>query len=410
MPGTKTMRFEAAISRERDAVAAAEDCARQIATRLNDGQPPDLLFVFVSPLYGPDGVTAFEILRRDLKVRQTLGCSGGGILASGVEVEDGPALAVMAARLPGVTLKPFHLLNENIPNLDFGPREWEDALGVKATEDPHFIVLADPFSMRAEELLGGLDFAFPNAVKVGGLASGARARGQNVLFLGDRVVREGAVGLALCGNVRLEALVAQGCTPLGQPLTITQCKENLLVEVSGRKPLEWVAEIYERAEERERMLIRSALFVGMVQDPYKQGTPSAGDFLIRNIMGRDPATDGLYLGANLRQGQVVQFHVRDGVAANADLAAVLRRYSTELLKEGQGDAVPRQPCGALLFSCLGRGKHMYGKSGHDSELFREFLGDVPLSGFFCNGEIGPVGGTTYLHGFTSCFGVLRPRK
>ncbi len=97
----------------------------------------------------------------------------------------------------------------------------------------------------------------------------------------------------------------------------------------------------------------------------------------------------------------------DAQAAEHELLQILRRYATALLSEGKGEALGAPPAGALLFSCLGRGKHMYGRPNHDSDAFRACLGDVPLAGFFCNGEIGPVGGTTYIHGFTSSFAIFR---
>lgn len=408
-PEVKTMRWSSALSQDPNAEVAAGECSRRIAADFNDGTPPDVLFVFVSPHYAPAIEGMAETLRMDLKPRYVIGCTAGGIVGGGHEVEEGPALSVAAARMPGVRMQTFHLYEDAIPDLDTSPREWEEALGVKRADEPQFVVLADPFSIRTDEVLGGLDYAFPDAVKVGGLSSGARGRGGNVLFLNDRNLREGAIGLALMGNLRLDTLVAQGCRPLGKPFTVTKCHKNLLIQLSGRKPMETIAELYESLEDRERNLIRSALFLGLVMDPLKTEAPKAGDFLIRNILGRDPHTDGLFVNAMLREGMMLQFHVRDGKAAAEDLEEVLRRYSTGLLKEGQGESVPRPPAGALLFSCLGRGRNMYGKPDHDSTLFRELVGEIPLNGFFCNGEIGPVGGTTHLHGFTSCFGIIRPK-
>lgn len=407
--GLKTMRWHAALSQDSNPEVAAGECTRRIAAEFSDGTPPDLLIFFASHHYGTALEAMAETLRLDLRPRHALGCTGGGIIGGQHEVEEGPALAVAAARLPDVKLKPFHLHEGALPGLDTSRRDWEDALGVKAADEPQFVLLADPFSIRTDEVIAGLDYAFPKAVKVGGLASGARARGGNLLFLQDRTIREGAVGLALSGNLRLDAVVAQGCRPLGRPLKVTKCHKNLLLTLDGRKPMEAIAELYEAAEERERRLVRTALFLGVLTDPLQAGEPKAGDFLIRNILGRDMHTEGLYINALLHEGMLVQYHVRDGQAASEELIEALRGYSAGILKEGQGDTVPRPPAGALLFSCLGRGKHMYGKSGHDSGVLRDVVGDVPLAGFFCNGEIGPIAGQTHLHGFTSCFGIVRPK-
>ncbi|MCW8130519.1 MAG: FIST C-terminal domain-containing protein [Planctomycetota bacterium] len=403
------MRWTTALSCDPNPEVAAGEVSCRIAAEFNDGHPPDVLFVFVSPQYAPAVEAMAETLRMDLRPRHLLGCTAAGIVGGGKEVEDGLALAVSAARLPGVRIHPFHLHESSMPDLDTSPRAWEEAVGVRRADEPQFVVLSDPFSIRTDDALGGLDYAFPNAPKAGGLSSGARGRGGNMLFLDDRVLREGMVGLALMGNLRLETLVAQGCRPIGKPLTVTKCHKNLLMQLDGRKPMECIAEIYEHGSEDEQRLIRTALFIGLVMDPLAAKEPRAGDFLIRNILGRDLHTDGLYVNAMLRDGMMVQFHVRDARTAAEDLEEVLRSYSRGLLQEGHGDSVPRPPAGALLFSCLGRGKHMYGKPDHDSTMFRQIVGEVPLSGFFCNGEIGPVGATTYLHGFTSCFGIIRPK-
>jgi small ligand-binding sensory domain FIST len=145
-------------------------------------------------------------------------------------------------------------------------------------------------------------------------------------------------------------------------------------------------------------------------DPFKSTEPGPGDFLIRNLMGMDTEHGALVISAMLREGQMVQFHVRDAVTASEDIAAVLKRYALEALNTAQGEAMPSGPKGALLFSCGGRGVHMYGRPNHDSDAFTAEFGAVPAGGFFCNGEIGPVGGTTYIHGFTSCFGIFRPKE
>ena len=107
------------------------------------------------------------------------------------------------------------------------------------------------------------------------------------------------------------------------------------------------------------------------------------------------------IGELLKEGQLVQFHLRDAETSAEDLTAVLERYAVENREN--------QVHGALLFSCLGRGQYLYGRPNHDTDIFHEKLGPVPLGGFFCNGEIGPVSGTTFLHGYTSSFGIFRPR-
>jgi small ligand-binding sensory domain FIST len=261
-------------------------------------------------------------------------------------------------------------------------------------------MLADPYSFPVQDLLMGMDFAFPRAAKIGGLASGASRQGGNALFLDGEVWRTGAIGLALDGNITVDTVVAQGCRPIGNPMRISKSDRNMLVELDGQPPMEVLRNMFETLPERDRGLLQNSLFLGVVMDELID-SPVQGDFLIRNVVGMDQATGGLAIGEMLKEGQLVQFHLRDAETSTDDLQAVLTRYADE----HRENDIP----GALLFSCLGRGQYLYGKPNHDTDLFRDKLGDVPLGGFFCNGEIGPVSGTTFLHGYTSSFGLFRPK-
>ena len=270
----------------------------------------------------------------------------------------------------------------------------------KSAQEPDFIILADPFSLRGEHLLMGLDYAFPAAVKIGGLASGAERPGANALFLGDEVFSSGAVGLAIHGDVAIDTVVAQGCRPIGKPLHVTECSQNLLLGVDGRTPVEVVREIFEELSERDRALAQHSLFLGVVMDELND-SPQLGDFLIRNIVGADAKRGAFAIGEMLKEGQTVQFHLRDAETSALDLSGMLSRYAAE--------SPSLQQAGALMFSCLGRGSYLYGRPDHDTDMFRDKVGAMPLTGFFCNGEIGQVGGSTYLHGYTSSFGIFRPK-
>jgi len=399
------MKWASALSLATQTSAAVDEVVQELRTKLNNAVP-DILFVFVSPHHRPAFSTFSKDILHDLGARHLMGCSALGVIGNGHEAEQVAALSVTAAILPGVEIKPLRIEDKSLPDLDSGPRRWEEALGVKASADPHFLVLVDPFSIRADEMLAGLDFAFPNAVKIGGLASGARRPGQNALYLDHHMFKDGAIGLALSGNIRVETLVAQGCRPFGRPLAISKCQRNVLLELDHRPALEVLSELYKQASERDRQLIPTSLFLGLVMDPFKQGDPMPGDFLIRTPIGMDTERGALVISSVLREGQTVQFHLRDALSASEDLSAVLRRYATERMNQSKGEAMPPPPRGALMFSCLGRGKHLYGKPDHDTGAFQGQLGDVPLGGFFCNGEIGPVAGTTHIHGFTSCFGIF----
>ena len=392
------MKWASAISEESSLDAALEACAASLRDQL--GEAPQLAVAFVSPHFQAEYGRVGQVLGELLGAEHTFGCSGGGIIGAGLEVEQRPALSVTAATLPGVNVEAFHLEGDKLPDLDAGPDKWQELLGLSESQDPHFVLLADPFSFPVQNLIMGLDFAFPRAAKIGGLASGAQKPGDNALFLDDTVHGAGAIGLALHGNITVDTVVAQGCRPIGDAMRITSSHRNVLAELDGKPPMAVLQELFRTLSERDRQLMGHSLFLGVVMDEFLD-EPVQGDFLIRNVVGMDQRTGSLAIGEMLKEGQLVQFHLRDAETSAQDLTFVLERYAAD----NRENEVP----GALLFSCLGRGEYLYGRPNHDTEIFQEKLGQVPLGGFFCNGEIGPVGGTTFLHGYTSSFGLFRSR-
>jgi small ligand-binding sensory domain FIST len=278
---------------------------------------------------------------------------------------------------------------------------WEDALRMTASQQPAFLLLADPYSFETETYVRGLDRVYPFAPKVGGLASGARQVGGTALYLGNQVYHSGCVTLALTGNIEIDAVVAQGCRPIGDPMFVTMAHENLIRELDGRPPREVLARLFERLPAADRELFSQSLFLGLaMRTDASEYLP--GDFLIRNILGMDPQSGALWVNATIPANSVVQFHLRDAQTSAHDLIRTLTAY---------GASRPVQPdAGALLFSCQGRGMELYGQADHDSNAFRRLVGDVPLGGFFCSGEIGPIQNATYLHGYTSAFAVFREKK
>ena len=397
------MKWASAISEHTSLETAIDECVASLREQLGDLQV-DLAVVFASSHHHQNYEAVPQLVEQGLPNENgaplVLGCSGGGIIGNGQEVEQSPAFSITAASLPDVTVRPFHLASDALPDLDAGPTSWEDLLGVRPSEAPQFVLLADPFSFPVQNLILGMDFAFAGSAKIGGLASGAQQQGGNALFLGNRVHRSGAVGVALHGNITIDTVVAQGCRPIGQPMRITQSRRNLLESLDGETPLNVLRGLYPTLTERDQGLMQHSLFLGVVMDEFID-EPQQGDFLIRNVMGMDDRSGSLAIGEMLKEGQLVQFHLRDADTSAQDLAAVLERYA--------GDNRENEVHGALLFSCLGRGQYLYGRPNHDTELFRDKIGSVPLGGFFCNGEIGPVSGTTFLHGYTSSFGIFRPR-
>lgn len=386
--------------------------------------PADFGLVFISSAYASEYSRVIPLLQERLSVPVLIGCGGGGIVGmnergEAQEVEGAPALSLSLAHLPGVNVRPFHIPPDDLPDLDSPPDAWVELIGVSPQEQPQFILLADPFSASINDLLQGLDFAYPGAIKVGGLTS-ARTMGtpSGLFYLSTQaqqtasLYREGTVGVALSGNIVIETIVAQGCRPIGQPYQVTKGERNILLELAeqeagemtacasqGRSPLEVLQELLPSLSEADRQLAQHSLFVGIARDEFKAKL-GHGDFLIRNLLGVDPRMGALAVGDRIRPGQRIQFHLRDARTSEEDLELLLQQYQQET------DRTP-EAAGALMFSCLGRGEGLYGQPDFDSKLFRRYLSDIQLGGFFCNGEIGPVGSSTFLHGYTSVFGICR---
>tara|TARA_B100000315_G_scaffold35193_1_gene29849 strand:+ start:203 stop:1387 length:1185 start_codon:yes stop_codon:yes gene_type:complete len=384
-----------------DTIEACVEQSVEAVRKQMGGEQIHLTLAFVASQFQNQYEGVPELIRNKIDPGRFIGCSGGGIIGGGKEAEQQAAFSITCANMPDVEIQSIYSDTMSLPNQDTAPDVWREWLGIDVGKQPKFIFLADPFSFRGEEFLSGVDFAYPKSRKVGGLASGANMQGGNALYLDDKIYRNGLIGLALSGNIAMDTIVAQGCRPIGEPVKITKCENTLLTELDGQPPLEVLQKVYEGLNENDRQLVQTSLFLGIEMDPLKDN-PQQGDFLVRNIMGADQANGGIAIGTILREGQLVQFHLRDKVMSAEDLKLMLDRY--------RSGGNSKDASGALLFSCLGRGQYLYGKPNHDADMFRDQLGDIPLGGFFCNGEIGPVGNTTFLHGYTSSFGIFRESR
>lgn len=391
------MRFGSAISMATELGEACRDAAARAAESL-EGAPVDLCVVFASTRF--DGVERVPSLLTDaVSPRVLVGCSGEGLVGGGREVEGRAAVSVTLASMPGVQLRALHVEDGDLPSEDAPPSAWVDMIGLPAASTAGFVVLPEPFSFAIDRLLAGLDFAYAGAPKVGGMASGSRHPGGHALFCGRGTHRSGGVVLALEGDVVVETRVAQGCRPFGKVGRITGADNHKLKAIDRVPAVQFLQDQLSSLEgDALDLASRTPLFLGIAMDPFAVEMPTAGDFLIRNVMDCDPEAGSLTIGDLLSVGRSVQFHLRDSETSSQDLREVLQRGQRE-----SGAAAPR---GALVFSCLGRGRHLYGEEGHDSRLFAEVVGPVALGGFFCNGEIGPVQGNTYLHGYTSSFALF----
>jgi small ligand-binding sensory domain FIST len=364
--------------------AANEVFDRAIASL--EGNSPDLAFVFVSSAHGPGVKVVVENLSARLGDGLLLGCTTQASIGEEREVEEGPAVALWIAHLPGAALVPFKVSFEQTP-------DGQAMVGFPILEDTirSVFLLADPYTFPTQHLLELLNENHPNLPVFGGQASGAGA-GQIALILGGQVLREGAVGVQVGGAVDVTPLVSQGCKPIGDPFIVTDCRGNIINQLGGKPPLFRLREIMSKMTREERARAAHNLHMGVVIDERKTD-PEPGDFLIRAVLQADPETGAISVGDVLTVGQTVQFQVRDAATADADLKG--------LLAERLGQTGGRDPVGALLFTCNGRGANLFGTPDHDVTALRDSVPGLPVAGMFCGGEIGPIGGKNFLHGFTA---------
>jgi small ligand-binding sensory domain FIST len=392
MAEPQQMRWASAISQRVDARQALAEASERVLATL--GGPPDLALVFVSSHYAaaydaiPSWAQAF------LSPRHLIGCSASGVIGAGEETERREAVSILAARMPAVELFPFHL-GGNPRSAD--PDYLNELCGVDPATAAGLVLLVDPASVEPEPLLRGLDAACPAAPKVGGLLSGVEEPGEGALFLNDRTHRAGALGLIMRGRIELQTLVSQGCRPIGDPMIITRCRDDVIYELNVGKPVEALQRLFERLEPRDQELCRHSLFLG-IEMSGRSHSYGQGDFLVRQLGGLEPNGGAMAVQGHVDNYQVVQFHLRDARTSAQDLE--LRLAELQRLRTAKSARA------ALMFSCLGRGQELYGVPNHDSDVFIRRMGPLPLGGFFANGEVGPVSGHSFLHGYTSVFGII----
>lgn len=392
------MRFASGISDAVNATAAGDQVCRQVTEQLA-GASCDFVCVFASTIYRTYWPDLLARINQQLSPRVLIGCSGGGIIGGERELEWVPAISMVAAHLPSVRLFPFLVVPEELEMSTPGGF-WIDKVGVSPEANPVFVVCADPYTCRPEKLVNELSATYPGRPMVGGLVSGGNEPGEHFIFMGTEVHREGAVGVAMTGDITMDTIISQGCRPIGRAYIVTESNDNLICRLGGRQALAVLHEALLTLSPEDRDLAQQgAIVVGTVMNEMRPRF-SAGDFLIRQIIGLDPNLGGIAVADTMQVGQTVQFHLRDASTSREELRRMLARTQ-------QG--VPHDPpAGALMFNCLSRGKAFYGMSHHDIKAIHTFKGKLPVGGFFCNGEIAPVGGTNFLHGYTASVGFFRP--
>ena len=364
--------------------------------RRDDVQTPDLAVVFFSPHHAAQAETIAKTLTERLKPRCLIGCVGESIVGNDREVEWQPALSLWLADWPRpVELEPFHITLEHTSE-GHSLLGWPDSVVGANLAESALLVLGDPFTFPVNEFLNQVNDDHKGLRVMGGMASGVRGPGQCRLIVNGQVHDSGAVGVVLQGSKLLRSVVSQGCRPIGRHMVVTAGHDNLITGLGGRPPLQVLQELWQELPPKDQELFQRGLHVGVVLNEY-QDTFQRGDFLVRPIVGADRETGALAIGQSVRIGQTVRLHVRDAASADRDMREALRAQA-----EALGDA---GAAGALLFTCNGRGSHMFDVPDHDATAIEDALG-APAAGFFCAGEIGPVGGRNFLHGFTATMAVF----
>ena len=375
--------------------AGLQRWAEDLRGQLSAG-PVSLGLVFMTPKFFPQAKQVLEILRVHARIPLLLGCSSGGLIAGTEEIEEDAGIALALYSLPGATLKGFHFTQEQVEAAT-EPSYWHAETGVNAADTTGWLTFVDPYHIDSEGWLRSWSEAYALAPVLGGLASGDFNDRITQVYLNGEAFEEGGVALSVGGDVRLASVLSQGCTPIGDTWTLTRVNQNVIQQIGNRPAYKVLEETVRGLSAADQKKAQGNLLIGLVVNEYLEDF-HRGDFLIRNLLGADPNSGAIAIGALPRLGQTIQFQRRDAKAANEDMVELLERAEKSL------DGKPIY--GACLCSCNGRGAGLFKQPNHDAATVQEHLGPMGLAGFFCNGEIGPIGEKNFLHGFTASLALF----
>ena len=352
------------------------------------GEAPSLAVLFASRSHTDKAVDVLNAVHQTVEPPALIGCVAQAIVAGRREFEDEAAVAVWLAS--GLAAETFQLdfIRTGSGGMLAGYRFDRSA------HDLH-VLLPDPYTFPSNLLVEHLNTNLPGTTVMGGVVSGGRGPGDTRLFRDRDVETTGVVGVRLPGRHGVP-IVSQGCRPIGEPYIVTGADGAVITELGGRPPLQRLRELVEVLPPDEQELVSDGLQIGIVVDEHL-AVPGQGDFMIRGLLGADPSTGAIEIGEVVEIGATVQFQVRDAGGADKDLRLAVERAAAQLAG---------RPVGALLFTCNGRGRRMFGVADHDASTIEELLHGIPLAGFFAAGEIGPIGGRNAVHGFTASMALF----
>mmetsp|Transcript_26752 Transcript_26752/g.54736 ORF Transcript_26752/g.54736 Transcript_26752/m.54736 type:complete len:533 (-) Transcript_26752:63-1661(-) len=451
--------WRSSLSRHQDADEALKELLADAekATKSGDDDAENtkgLAFLFV----GQSHATSFERLAskfhaalnegNDERVR-TMALVGGGVIGGGNEEDSGgPAMSMLSGILPPMShVSGFHFGGgQEVPSLsdpawselamssDVDDESIAKSEGERSQRAPSFMVFVDPWS-PISSVIEGLDKNWPGGVVAGGIS--CPVINAPTVALDGRALANGSIaGICLTGNIGLQAVVAQGCRPVGPAFVVSSTRGNAVTELSSAPALEQLSKVMQEVSDGDKALIQSGGLLCGVVAPNEDGQDckSPKDYLVRQIMGLVPQSGAIIIGTDdVKEGDILRFHVRDGQAAKEDMQLMVHRAKTERVFAGTTQA--GMPLAAVQVSCVARGRSLFGTPNYDIVQAGELL-EIPgssgnsvagsksnadcmsaIAGFFANGEIGPVGisgfgssslspSQTHMHGFTTVVAIL----
>lgn len=406
-----------------DPVLAIEHASERCLAGLI-GARADLVMLFFSMHHVDAAGALAHVARRRLGPAALVGCSAEAVLGGESELENAPGISVLALSLPGVRVTPIATDDLRIPR-ESGPSSQNTDVAAAGIDAEHrgTVLLCDPFSVPLPPLLAALSRERPKPTGdrkpppiIGGLASAGARPGSNALLLNDRVLKSGGVGVSLSGPVQIDAVVSQGCRPLGPPMLVTGVKGQMITHLGGKPAFGVLHELIDAMPPESRQELGKGLFLGRAVSEYKDRF-GRDDFVMRNVIGVDREHEALAIADLLRIGQTVQFHVRDATTADEDLALLL-----------DAQRLYDRPAAGLLFTCVARGTRLFSRPHHDARAVSSAFAEppsaeqkakggtplaaadaslMPLAGFFATGEIGPIGGEICIHSQTAALALFR---
>jgi len=352
--------------------------------------------VFMSPNFFPHARQTLEILRVHARIPLLAGCSSTGLIAGAQEIEGASGFVLALYSLPGAELKGFHFTQKQVEEAN-GTAYWHLETGVEPSHTNGWLAFVDPFHLDVEGWIRSWNEAYAPLPVCGGLASGAVPEPLTQVYLDSELFEDGGVAVSVGGDVALTGVISQGCTPIGETWTLTGVQRNLIHHIGNRPAYAVLAETFQKLPPDEQRKAQGNLLIGLVVNEYLEDF-HRGDFLVRNLIGADPRSGVLAVGALPRTGQTMQFQRRDAAAATEDMNELLGRAKKKLA----GTPI----YGGCLCCCNGRGKHLFHQPNHDAEFVQKQLGQFGLAGFFCNGEIGPIGEKSFLHSYTASLALF----